>query len=521
METFIIFFFGLLAIIAGFLFGKHLRVKRIIVSLGVAAIVLWTVLIGLAFLRWKPVYKHDMQKALAAKNVVPVVVIGSGPAGLSAALYAARSSLYTIVFEGKTPGGQLTGTTYVENWPGTGKLLGSQLIDQTRKQAEKFGAVMIRDIVTAVDFSSWPFRLTTEEGHTISALAIIIATGAEPKLLNDTRKVPGEKEYWGYGVTTCAICDAPFYKGKKVVVVGGGDSAIEEATLLTSYAQEVTVIVRGATMRAAPAMQARLKDSPKIKVLYNTEIEEILGNGSSVTGVRLITKGAVSQETVSQEKKSYDLHIDGVFLAIGHRPNTELFKKYVSVDSEGYIHLDPSQRRQETTVPGIFAAGDVADHVYRQAGVAAGDGIKAALDAINFLQKIGYTQAIERKMEKNFYEPHSEAALKPLEKLKTNKDFEKKAKEQPFLVIEVGAEHCSSCKALLPVVQAVAAQLADKVSFAQIDLGDEPVELVKRFDIKAIPTILAFKGATLVARYDQQLFTKRELAAAISQLIEK
>ncbi len=450
----------------------------------------------------------NFNRALLAPQVVPIVVIGSGPAGLSAALYAARSAVYTVVFQGKKPGGQLTETTYVENWPGTPKLLGSQLIDQNRKQAEKFGALIVNDTVTAINFNVWPFVVRTEDGARIHALSVIMATGADPRKLNDTGKVPGEKEYWGYGVTTCAVCDAPFYKGKKVVVVGGGDSAVEEATLLTSYASSVTILVRGSAMRAAPAMQARLKDSDKIKILYNTEITEIMGTGKTVTGVRLLN---------SKDKQTTELAVDGVFLAIGHKPNSQLVKGVVKMDGEGYIILPT--RSQLTTVPGIFAAGDVADHVYRQAGVAAGDGIKAALDALAFLQSHGYSTSTAKELEKNYWYPEAVAASEPLPKIVTNKDFDAAAKEHQFIVLEAGAKHCSSCTALLPIMQSVAAQLSGKAYFAYMSMDDDPKELVKRFEIKGIPVILVFKKDKLIARYDQQVFTKRELNAVINQLI--
>jgi thioredoxin reductase (NADPH) len=186
------------------------------------------------------------------KNIAPIAIIGSGPAGLSAALYGSRAAIYTVLFQGPKPGGQLTETTYVENWPGTKRLLGTELIDQNKAQAEKFGAIIVNDTIECVDFSTWPFRLQTSEGHEINALSVIIATGASPKLLN----VPGEKEYWAYGISSCAVCDAPFYKNKNVVVVGGGDSAIEEATYIASYANKVTLMARE-KLRAAPAMKAR------------------------------------------------------------------------------------------------------------------------------------------------------------------------------------------------------------------------------------------------------------------------
>lgn len=459
-----------------------------------------------------PVY--NLEKVVQAKSIIPVAIIGTGPAGLSAALYTARSAVYTVVFAGKHPGGQLAGTTYVENWPGTPKMMGPELIELNKKQAERFGAHIVQDTITEADFSRWPFVLKTEEGHELHALTVIIATGADPKLLNDTGVVPGEKEYWGHGVTTCAVCDAPFYKGKKVVVVGGGDSAIEQAVLLSSYADSVTMLVRGNRLRAASAMQDRLKGVSKINVLYNTAIAEIYGDGSKVMGVTLI-----STDKASSSEGSKKFPIDGVFLAIGHRPNTELFKKYIETDAEGHAILPT--RSQKTTLPGIFAAGDVADHVYKQAGVAAGDGIKAALDALAFLHEHGFTDAFAASIEKNYFEPHAEAAMQPLQKIVTNKDFDALAKKHEALILEVGADSCSSCKVLMPIVQSVAAQFGERAHFAQIDMGDDPAELVKRFALKAIPTLLVIKKGKLIARYDQQSFTKRELYGVINQLLSE
>ncbi len=447
----------------------------------------------------------DSEKALQTKNLVPLVVIGSGPAGLSAAIYGARSSLYTLVFEGKTPGGQLTETTYVENWPGTPKLLGSELIGIARKQAERFGALFVQDSITAVDFSQWPFLLKTEEGHELHALAVVIATGAKPRLLN----VRGEKEYWAHGVTTCAVCDAPFYKGKKVVVVGGGDSAIEEATYLTAYATSVTMLVRGPSMRAAPAMQARLKDSPTIKVLYNTSIEEIIGDKSlAVTAVKIYN---------NQEKKSSVLPTDGVFLAIGHLPNSDVFTQWVTTDKEGYITVaSPSQ---QTSVAGVFAAGDVVDKQYKQAGIASGDGIKAALDAYAFLQAHGYSPSFAQKIEKNYYDAHPDTKSYVLKKIVSVKDFEDIVKKHSLVVVEVGSEFCASCKTLAQALQSVAAQLDDKAAFATISLDKSSQELIKRFNLKSVPALLFFKKGELVSRFDQQLFSKRELYTMINQLV--
>ncbi len=460
-------------------------------------------------------YKSSFQKAVISlealknkRNIVPIAIIGSGPAGLNAALYGARAGLYTVVFEGKAPGGQLVGTSYVENWPGIPKMLGAQLVEQNKLQAATFGALMVPETIAEVDFSVWPYILRTEDGQEVGALTVIIATGSNPRRLSETGVVKGESEYWGYGVSSCAICDAPFYKGKNVVIIGGGDSAIEEATLLTAYADKVTILVRGTQLRAAAVMQARLKDNPKINVLFHTKVSEVLGDGKVVTGVRL---------TDTQENKSYDLETDGVFLAIGHLPNTALFKKSITLDKLGYITL--KDRSQRTNLPGVFAAGDVADPRYRQAGVAAGDGIKAALEAIEFLQEHGFTGTVAQKFEKSYYDSTPEANLIDLTPVTSGRQFDDLASKNSWVVAEIGAENCASCSTLLPIVRSVGTKLADKAKFIYIDLTEQPTDLIERFKLTSVPAILIFKQGTLIARYDQQLFSKRELYTILTALI--
>lgn len=448
----------------------------------------------------------SMQRAYGKEKVLPVAVIGSGPAGLSAALYTARASIYTVIFEGGQPGGQLTTTTYVENWPGTKKMLGSALIDNLRAQAKEAGAVISNDTIECVDFSTWPFKLQTGEGQIVYALSVVIATGAEPKKLD----VPGESKYWGRGVTTCAVCDAPFFKEKDVVVIGGGDSAVEEATLLASYAKKVTMLVRGDKLRASVAMQNRLKDQEKIQILYNTKITEIKGDNESVTAVELKN---------IKDDRVYNMPIDGVFLAIGHSPNSGIFKKYLDLDSQGYIELNNGHvHSQSTSVPGIYAAGDVADHTYRQAGVASGDGIKAGMDAIEFLNSQGYNDQIKKNLADNFYDPELEGEQLELEHIATLEDFDKLSREKLPLVIDVGAEWCSSCKALAPIVKHVASKYQGKVNFAYIDLSDDPKDLVAKFNIQAVPSILVFKKGKLVSKYERKVFNKQEFQTLVGQL---
>lgn len=451
--------------------------------------------------------KINLENALDKKPVVPVAVIGSGPAGLSAALYTARSGFYTVVFQGPKPGGELTTTTYVENWPGTPKMLGKDLVEQNKKQAENFGAVIISDSIKSVDFSSWPYRLTTEEDKTLYALSVVIATGSTPKTLD----VPGEKEFFGHGVTTCAICDAPFFKDKNVIVVGGGDSAVEEATLLVNYAKNVTVIVRGDSMRAASSMKQRLNASDKIKVIYNSHVTKIIGDNNKVSSVDIKN---------TKDNNTYNMPIDGVFLAIGHIPNTQMFKNYLKLDELGYIYL--ANRSQQTSMPGVYAAGDVSDHKYRQAGVAAGDGSKAGLDAIAFLQNIGFNEDIANQLERSYYEPEITVEPVKLKRIVTNQDFENLSKTKKPIIVEIGSSWCPPCRAFLPIVESVAAQLQEKAIFAQVYLDDNPKELVAKFNLegKNQPALLIFKNNKLVDQYYGQVFSRRQLINIINNILD-
>ena len=299
-----------------------------------------------------------------------LVIIGSGPAGLTAAIYASRANLSPLLIEGWQSGGQLTTTTEVENYPGFSKgIMGPELMKEMRGQAERFGTEFLTGDVSAVDLSRRPFRLTIDGEQTVEAGALILATGASPIRLG----LPNEHRLTGYGVSTCATCDGYFFRGQDLVVVGGGDSAVEEATFLTKFARTVTVVHRRDKLRASKIMQDRAMKNEKISFAWNSVVEDILGK-DLVTGVRLknIVTGA-----------STDLACAGVFVAIGHRPNTDLFKGQLDMDDNGYVL---TSRGTATSVPGVFAAGDVQDTKYRQAITAAGSGCMAAIDAERFLE---------------------------------------------------------------------------------------------------------------------------------------
>jgi len=299
-----------------------------------------------------------------------VVIIGSGPAGLTAAIYAARAELKPVVISGMQPGGQITLTTMVENFPGfPDGIMGPELMDNMRKQAERFGTRFIDEEVIEVDFKSKPFTIKTDSQE-IKTKTVIIASGAVAKWLG----VPGEKEFMGKGVSGCATCDGFFFRGKEVVVVGGGDTALEDALYLTKFANTVTIIHRRDQFRASKIMQQKVFSNQKIKVIWDSVVAEIKGD-SKVTGVK------IKNVKTGEEK---ELKTDGVFVAIGHSPATGMFKGQIEIDDQDFI---VKKENTETSVKGVFVAGDVADRRYKQAIVAAGEGAKAAIDVEKYLQE--------------------------------------------------------------------------------------------------------------------------------------
>jgi thioredoxin reductase (NADPH) len=437
--------------------------------------------------------------------LIPLAIIGSGPAGLSAALYGVRQGIHTVLFEGPKPGGQLTETGLVENWPGVGREKGPVIMKNMCEYVGSLGAFLVPEVITSLDVSQWPYRIITDDGQEFYALSIIVATGSAPRVLH----VPGEHEYWGKGVTTCALCDAPYYKNKDVVVVGGGDSACEQVLQLAPYARTITMLVRSEHVRASLTMQHQVRAVPKARVLFNKEVKQIQGDSTHTTAVLVFDKQTGTMAPIPAH---------GIFLAIGHEPRTALVAGKVALRPDGSIKLKSCT--QETSVAGIFAAGDVEDMMYRQAGVAAGAGIKAAIDAVKFLYACGWTVLSAQRFDAQLYKParvvrisDDQLAVKHLESLDAFKQYVLTA--QKPVIIDFYAQHCPACMHMLPLYEMVARQFADKILFYKVDTVGVP-ELEAHLKVERIPCFIVFNKGVQVARY-YSVMSKPEMLTFVQQ----
>lgn len=305
-------------------------------------------------------------------KIEDIVIIGSGPAGLTASIYAARANLNPLVIDGNNPGGQLMQTSYVDNWPGNQHILGPELMNIIRKQAESFGTRFVQQEVVSCNFSKKPFQITLADTSMIQTRSVIIATGSSPKRLG----CPGEDEYWGKGVTTCAVCDGAFYPDKKVIVIGGGDTAMEDAAFLTKFTNKITIIQISEKLSASYAMQQPVLNNNDIKIIYNSTVTKIEGDGQRATHAQI---------TNSKTGKTTTLPFDGMFIAIGMKPNSNAFADQIERDKWGYLVVHDNVK---TSVDGVFAAGDIFDYRYKQAITSAGSGCMAALEAERYLRSI-------------------------------------------------------------------------------------------------------------------------------------
>lgn len=363
---------------------KRLTIKTRTVFVGLASMGILSML--MVFGR-KEVNHFTLGDIDEKSNIVPVAIIGGGSAGLSAAIYGARSGFHTVVFEGEEEGSQLNQVTIIENWPGIMKASGPEIIELLQKQVDKFGAVRVSTSIQNVDFSKHPFVLTTQDGENIHALTVIIATGSKDKKLG----IKGEEEYWGKGVANCPKCDAPLTKKQTVIIVGSNDPAIEYALQIAQYTQDITIMLKEDKLQATAYKRKVLEEHPYIKIAYQKQVEEVLGDGQKVTGLKVRNL---------KNNQIEDIKTDWLFLAVGSIPNTKLFEGKLALGSKGHILL-AEHESQRTNIPGVFAAGTVADARYKQASVASGDGARAALDATNLLW--GFDAELDRIPQKQMY----------------------------------------------------------------------------------------------------------------------
>lgn len=428
-----------------------------------------------------------------------LVVIGSGPAGYTAAIYAGRANLKPVLFTGfeksGPPGGQLMTTTEVENFPGFPEgITGPELMDRMRDQAIRWGAEVHTEDVVAVDFSQRPFTIRSTDRE-LQANSVIIATGATAKRLH----LPSEGQYWNLGISACAICDgaSPLFRGVELVVIGGGDTACEEAVYLTKYGTHVHLLVRSDRLRASKAMQDRVLAHPKVTVHWHTEAVDVFGDGSRMQGVR-VRHNQTGVET--------DIAAGGLFYAIGHTPNTDLFKGQLETDAVGYL---VTHHGVQTSVPGVFAAGDVQDHEYRQAITAAGTGCMAALLAERWLSAQGLTQEFhqteaevqaETPVAATSATPAAEGTEVDLQATRHNGSYALRklyhASGRPIVVM-YKAPTCGPCRALKPILDKVVDEFADQVHFVLIDIDAEP-EIAQAGGVTGTPTVQIFKHKALV-----------------------
>jgi thioredoxin reductase (NADPH) len=428
-------------------------------------------------------------------SIENVVIIGSGPAGYTAAIYAARANLKPFVFEGfqagGLPGGQLMTTTEVENFPGFPEgITGPKLMDRMKEQAIRWGAELVTEDVTSVDFSQRPFVIRSDE-YEVRAHSVIIATGATAKRLG----LPCEGQFWSRGISACAICDGatPIFRGAELAIVGGGDTAAEEAMYLTKYGDHVYMLVRSEKMRASKAMQDRVLKNPRITVHWNTEPVDVIGEGDVMSGIKL-------RDTKTGAES--DLAVKGLFYAIGHHPNTSLFKGQLELDDIGYIVTQPGS--VETNIEGVYAAGDVQDHEYRQAITAAGTGCMAAMLAERWLSINGLAQefhqteasekpaeeAVKRKTEAEQADGFSIEATRheggyALRKLYHESDR--------LIMVKYASPQCGPCHTLKPILNKVVDEFDGKIHFIEIDIEQDP-EIAEAGGVIGTPTIQFFKN---------------------------
>lgn len=508
-------------------------------SLALFILIMVTVATGLGYTWFKTLKQNFLIEDLP-KNTFPCVVIGGGVGGLSSSVYLSQLGCRTLLLKGDAPGGALAKTKSVQNWPGETEISGKELVAKLEHHAQHFGTIMADRVAEGVDFSTWPFTITLAgkgkvADRTVHALTCIIATGSTPKVLH----VPGEEEFWGQGVTNCAICDGPFFKGKTVAVVGGGDSALTEVEQLTPLAEKIYMIVRSERLRGRGRRAHKARTNKKVEILYSTEIEKILGDKDGVNGIQVKNK----------DGNFMQIPVSGIFLAIGSKPNTEIFKGQLELDNYGLIKL---HKDQESSVKGVFATGDASDGRYRQAVSAAGHGCVAALQALEFMtsrnidltefsktegipkdkqpQKPAATQKpsddysdntleLESDIEDSQDSDQEDTENELVQEVETTNELTRTVenKGKPY-VLDCYATWCMPCQLMHPVFEELAEQFKDKVIFLKAD-ADKAPGIINEYGIRGVPTFIFFdKDGKQMDRHSGQI-EKQELAEMIEKLL--
>lgn len=416
-------------------------------------------------------------------NIVPVAVIGSGPAGLTAALYTARAHLPTVVFTGSDVGGQLTEARFVENWPSKQKESGAQLMEELQKQVGQFGAKLVEGSVSKVDFSSYPYALFLDSGEEITALSCIIATGGDQKKLS----IPGVDEYWGKGIGICTICDAPFDKDKEVAIVGSSDITCDMVLQLREFAKHIYVCVPGERMEAAAVNQKYLQESKNVTILLNTDVKKINGDGKQLSGIEIADK---------KTGKKSQLPVQSFYFAFGFKPSTELFRGQLVRDKNEYIKVYNGTKA--TSKPLIFAAGTVIDPIYQKGLISASMGAQAAIDLIPRLQDAGFSDELEHSIQDQLYKKiKPESAIVPIS---SGKELQVQLKKNGLVLVEFYGQNCKFCKEVDPIIQELAKELKD-VTIVQFNVQKE-YEIIQSYKLEHKPTFILFKDGTEVGRLE-------------------
>lgn len=444
-----------------------------------------------------------LKKAQETDQLIPVLVLGSGPAGLTASLFTSRAGIKTVVLSGNEPGGNLAEISTIENWPGREPLSGATLVQDLEKQATHFGVEILLDQATKVDITDWPYLVTTEKNGQLRAMAIIVATGGEHKRL----PVPGVDTYWGKGVGICSICDAPLHKGKTVIVVGGSDSAAERALQLAAYAKKVIMVVREHTLQAAHTLQQYMKKIPSIEILYDTQLYSIQGDGTNITQVQLLDNKTEKISTIAAH---------GVFFSIGYEPRSAIVAHAINHDAQGYITLYDNS--QKTNVPGIFAAGLVSDWKYGKAITSAAQGACAGMDAIVFLESIGFSSISAQNWPGTFWQSPTVASTDTQKieftDISSQEQLQKIIKTHPHVLIKFFHPLCGTCKLIEKPFEQFAVAHPD-IIYGVVNISTNGT-LAHSLAIDHVPTFVLYQDGTVQQKVP--IATMKDLEKLMAQL---